>query len=167
MRVRLSIAAVLLLALASAVPAASFSFKLDSDHSAKVTAESSSGDASERSFQNPPSAQPGTVIDRIIFIGNRRIRSDTLKARIFTREGDNYNEETLRRAFQALWNTQFFEDVKLRVEDSPNRSSGKIIIFDVKEHPQIRRIPYAGVHSVSESDILDRFKHAKVGLSVE
>jgi outer membrane protein insertion porin family len=107
------------------------------------------------------------VIDRIEFLGNRRVRSDTLKARIFSREGDNYNEETLRRDFQALWNTQFFEDVKLRVEDSPNRVGGKIIIFDVKERPQIRRIRYDGIHSVSESDILDRFKQAKVGLSVE
>src|SRR5713226_713568 len=59
------------------------------------------------------------VIDRIDFIGKRRVRSDTLRARIFSRDGDVYNEETLRRDFQALWNTQFFEDVKLRVEDSP------------------------------------------------
>jgi outer membrane protein insertion porin family len=107
------------------------------------------------------------VIVRIDFIGNRRVRSDTLKARIFSRESDVYNEETLRRDFQALWNTQFFEDVKLRVEDSPNRADGKIIIFEVKERPQIRRIRYDGIHSVSESDILDRFKERKVGLSVE
>ena len=119
MRVRLSIAAAaLLLALASSLLAAaprdpnsaaspsSFFFLFDSDHSAKVTAESAVGDASGRSFQNPPSEQPGTVIDRIIFIGNRRIRSDTLKARIFSRDGDPYHEETLRRDFQALWNTQ-------------------------------------------------------------
>ncbi len=65
------------------------------------------------------------MIERIEFLGNRRIRSDTLKARIFTREGDRYNEETLRRDFQALWNTQFFEDVKLRVEDSPDRTEFK------------------------------------------
>src|SRR5216683_7148502 len=129
----------------------------------------------DRSSANPQTAaqrpaaalQQQFVIDRIEFLGNRRVRSDTLKARIFSREGDNYNEETLRRDFQALWNTQFFEDVRLRVEDSPNRSSGKIIIFDVKERPQIRRIRYDGIHSVSESDILDRFKQAKVGLSVE
>ena len=108
-----------------------------------------------------------SVIDRIDFIGNRRVRSDTLKARIFSREGDVYNEETLRRDFQALWNTQFFEDVKLRVEDSPSRPNGKIIVFEVKERPQIRRIRYDGIHSVSESDILDRFKERKVGLSVE
>src|SRR5215471_18225031 len=73
------------------------------------------------------------VIDRIDFIGNRRVRNDTLRARIFSRAGDTYNEETLRRDFQALWNTQFFEDVKLRVEDSPRRADGKVIIFEVKE----------------------------------
>jgi len=33
--------------------------------------------------------------------------------------------------------------------------------------PQIRRIRYDGMHSISESDILDRFKERKVGLSVE
>src|SRR5208282_5545531 len=73
----------------------------------------------------------------------------------------------LRRDFQALWNTQFFEDVKLRVEDSPDRANSKIIIFEVTERPVIRRIRYDGIHSVSESDILDRFKERKVGLTVE
>jgi outer membrane protein insertion porin family len=115
----------------------------------------------------PQTGQQPLVIERIDFVGNRRIRSDTLKARIFSREGDVYNEETLRRDFQALWNTQFFEDVKLRVEDSPDRSNAKIIVFDVKERPVIRRIRYEGTHSVSESDILDRFKERKVGLTVE
>ena len=123
----------------------------------------------DRSAAHPRAAaqQQQLVVERIDFIGNRRVRSDTLKARIFSRDGDVYNEETLRRDFQALWNTQFFEDVKLRVEDSPNRAGGKIIIFEVKERPQIRRIRYDGIHSVSESDILDRFKERKVGLSVE
>jgi outer membrane protein insertion porin family len=113
------------------------------------------------------SSEGQTVISRIEFVGNRRIRSDTLQARIFSRKGDVYNEETLRRDFQALWNTQFFEDVKLRVQDDPSNPNGKIIIFDVKERPQIRRIRYDGIHSISESDILDRFKERKVGLSVE
>jgi outer membrane protein insertion porin family len=105
-------------------------------------------------------------IERIDFEGNRRIRRDTLLARIFTRVGDPYNEETLRRDFQALWNTQFFEDVQLRVEDG-EKPNGKVIIFEVKERPVIRRIRYDGIHSISESDILDRFKEKKVGLTVE
>ena len=107
------------------------------------------------------------VVEDIRFEGNRRIRTDTLKARIFTRAGDPYSEETLRRDFQALWNTQFFEDVKLRVEDSPDKGNAKVIYFEVKERPVIRRIRYEGIHSISESDILDRFKEKKVGLTVE
>ena len=107
------------------------------------------------------------MIERIDFVGNRRIRKDTLQARMFSRPGDTYNEDALRRDFQALWNTQFFEDVKLRVEDSPTNEDAKIIVFEVKERPIIRRIRYDGIHSISESDILDRFKEQKVGLTVE
>ncbi len=138
---------------------------LDSSDSPKVSAATDAeSDQTPQARQDQP---PAAVVDRIIFLGNRRIRTDTLKARIFSREGDPYNEETLRRDFQALWNTQFFEDVKLRVEDSPDGPNHKNIIFDVKERPVIRRIRYDGIHSVSESDILDRFKERKVGLTVE
>jgi len=110
---------------------------------------------------------PAAVIQRIEFVGNRRIRSDTLKTRIFSREGDTYSEDTLHRDFQALWNTQYFEDIRLEVEDSPDRPNSKIIIFYLQERPVIRRIEYKGNKSVSESDILERFKDRKVGLSVE
>jgi outer membrane protein insertion porin family len=178
MRVVLSAAAIVLLLASSVVAAAqhhpnaaaspsSFSAPFDSADFAKVTAESDALTDSEHPFQNPPPQPPGTIIDRILFIGNRRVRSDTLKARIFSRDGDPYNEETLRRDFQALWNTQFFEDVKLRVEDSPEGPNHKNVIFEVKERPVIRRIRYDNIHSVSESDILDRFKERKVGLTVE
>ena len=121
-----------------------------------------------QSTQGSAAASSGNAyIERIDFVGNRRIRTDTLKARIFSREGDPYNEDTLRRDFQALWNTQYFEDVKLTVEDAPGKPNAKIIIFNVTERPVIRRIRYEGMHSVSESDILDRFKEKKVGLTVE
>ena len=122
------------------------------------------GQSGQKNTVRPSDGQ--AFIERIDFTGNRRIRSDTLKARIFSRDGDPYNEETLRRDFQALWNTQFFEDVKLSVEEG-DKPGGKIVIFDVKERPIIRRIRYEGIKSVSESDILDRFKEKKVGLTVE
>ncbi|HXN99394.1 MAG TPA: outer membrane protein assembly factor BamA, partial [Candidatus Acidoferrales bacterium] len=125
-------------------------------------------------WQDPLWAQQGQgptgpqyVITRIDFIGNHRIQNDTLRARIFSRAGDPYSEEAVRRDFQALWNTQFFEDVRLEVEDSPDRPDGKIVVFYLKERPIIRRIEYKGNKSISESDILDAFKDKKVGLSVE
>jgi len=121
--------------------------------------------AEAQTQSNPAQAQE--FIERIDWGGLRRIRRDTVNARIFSRVNDPYNEETLRRDFQALWNTQFFEDVKLRVEDSPDKPGGKIITWEVKERPVIRRIRYDGIKSISESDILDRFKEKKVGLTVE
>jgi outer membrane protein insertion porin family len=146
------------LASANAIPS---STSLDS-----AATDSGTGSGAEAGQQRA-SDQPQVVIERIEFLNNRRVRSDTLKARIFSREGDPYSEETLKRDFQALWNTQFFEDVKLRVEDSPDKPNAKIVIFVVQERPVIRRIRYDGIHSVSESDILDRFKERKVGLTVE
>ncbi len=143
------------------------SLPFDSDSPRAESVTTTDPQAAQQGVQQAANGQPVAVIERIEFLGNRRIRTDTLKARIFSREGDPYNEETLRRDFQALWNTQFFEDVKLQVEDSSDRPDGKIIIFNVKERPQIRRIRYEGNKSISESDILDRFKERKVGLSVE
>ncbi|MGH9703453.1 MAG: POTRA domain-containing protein, partial [Candidatus Acidiferrales bacterium] len=107
----------------------------------------------------PQSSSPNQgIITSILFDGNRRIQSDTLRSRIFSRVGDPYNSETSRRDFQALWNTQYFEDIRLEVEDDPKTPNGKILVFHVQERPIIRRIEYKGNKSVSESDILDRFK---------
>jgi outer membrane protein insertion porin family len=165
----LAVAGLLLASASGATPrrelAARSSIDFDSSSEAKVTPFEQDSAAGATRQQQPQQSQ--AVIDRIIFLGNRRVRRDTLQARIFSREGDPYNEDTLRRDFQALWNTQFFEDVKLRVEDSPDGPNHKNIIFEVKERPVIRRIRYEGTHSVSESDILDRFKERKVGLTVE
>src|ERR1700733_4836900 len=122
-----------------------------------------------RLAQQAPAATSADTptIERIEFQGNRRIRSETLRARIFSRPGDVLNDDALRRDFHALWNTQYFEDIRLEVEDSADKPNQKIIIFYVTERPIIRRIEYKGNKSVSESDILDRFKDRKVGLSIE
>jgi outer membrane protein insertion porin family len=113
-----------------------------------------------------PGASP-TIIERIEFVGNHRVQRDTLLARIFSRPGDPYSPEAVERDFQALWNTHFFEDVRLEVEDSTDQANGKILLFYVVERPIIRRIEYKGNKSISESDILDAYKDKKVGLVVE
>ena len=117
----------------------------------------------------PPPAPQQTApkIAEIRFDGNRRIRTETLQARIFSRTGDPYNADALRRDFQALWNTQYFEDIRLEIQDKPGDPNAKIVTFYVIERPIIRRIEYHGIKSITESDILDRFKDRKVGLSVE
>ncbi len=117
--------------------------------------------------QAPVQGESTPVIERIDIVGNRRIPRGTIQARMFSRVGDPYNEAALRRDFRALWNTQFFEDIRLEVEPSPQNPNGRIVVFYLRERPVIRRIEYEGLKSVTESDVLERFKERKVGLSVE
>ena len=104
------------------------------------------------------------VVTGITIHGNRRIPADTIKSRIFTRVGDVFDAASLERDFNSLWNTGYFEDIRFEREQT---SKGWIIHIYVKERPTIREINYLGASSVSTSDILDRFKERKVGLSVE
>ena len=104
------------------------------------------------------------VISEINVQGNRRIPAETVKARIFTHPGDIYDPAGLERDFNSLWNTGYFEDIRFSREETPK---GWRLIIQVKEKPTIREINYVGLSSVSTSDVLDRFKEAKVGLSVE
>ena len=104
------------------------------------------------------------VVSEIVVSGNRRIPAETIRARIFTKPGDVYDAAALERDFNSLWNTGYFEDIKFTREQTPK---GWRITVAVKEKPTIREINYAGLSSVSNSDVLDRFKQDKVGLVVE
>jgi outer membrane protein insertion porin family len=104
------------------------------------------------------------VISETNVSGNRRIPAETIRARIFTKPGDVYDAAALERDFNSLWNTGYFEDIKILREQTPK---GWRLTFQVKEKPTIREISYLGHGSVSDSDILDRFKQDKVGLVVE
>jgi outer membrane protein insertion porin family len=115
-----------------------------------------------------PQARPApetATIEQINFEGNRRIRRDVLLARIYSRTGDVYNPAMIDKDYHGLWNTGYFDDVFVTVEDSTDKPNAKIITFHVLERPTIRRIEYKGNKSVSESDILDRFKEAKLALT--
>jgi outer membrane protein insertion porin family len=123
-------------------------------------------------LENPAPTQPGEqpqpngeVIKAIEFRGARRVPADMLKQLIMTKVGDVYNEETLRRDFMRLWNTGRFDDIKLETEPDP--TGGVIVRFVLTERRVIRSINYEGIHTVTVSEILDRFKERKVGLVVE
>ena len=104
------------------------------------------------------------LITEIVVHGNRRIPAETVRGRIFTRPGDVYDAAALERDFNSLWNTNYFEDIRFEREQTPK---GWRIHVYVKERPTISEIEYSGLNSVSKSDVLDRFKDRKVGLSPE
>ena len=133
------------------------------------------GAVAQPQFEQPRTVAPGeplagpavaeNVIESIQFRGARRVPQDTLRAMIFTKTGDVYSDEGLRRDFMALWNTNRFDDIRLESEKGDR--GGVILTFVVVERPVIRDIKYEGLKSASTSDVLDRFKERKVGLVVE
>ncbi len=109
-------------------------------------------------------AQGGDTVLQIRVIGNRRIPRETILARLFTHVGDTYDPTSVERDFNSLWNTGYFENLRIEREDT---AKGVILDVYVQEKPTIREINYKGLNSISQSDILDRFKKEKVSLSVE
>jgi len=83
---------------------------------------------------------------------------------IFTKVRDKYDEDSLRRDFITLWNTSRFDDIKMEREAG---RTGWIIRFVLVERRVVRSIKYDGLKSIQVSEVLDRFKERKVGLTVE
>jgi len=108
-------------------------------------------------------SQPNTIIE-IRVIGTRRIPQEAVKARMFSHVGEPYDPLTVERDFNSLWNTGYFEDVRIEKEDTPQ---GVILDVYVREKPLIRDIEYKGNSSITESDIMARYKKEKVGLTPE
>jgi outer membrane protein insertion porin family len=109
-------------------------------------------------------AQTQQTIETITVEGNRRIPADTIKSRVYTREGDIYDQAALERDLRSVWNMGYFDDVRIEKEQGPK---GVIVHIFVREKPTIRTIDYKGLSSVSQSDVLERYKKTKVGLTVD
>ena len=109
-------------------------------------------------------AQDAQTIQQIRVIGNRRIPKETILARLFTHVGDTYDPVSVERDFNSLWNTGYFDNLRIEREET---EKGVILDIFIVEKPNIREINYKGLSTVTVSDVLDRFKKEKVGLSVE
>lgn len=110
-----------------------------------------------------PGAKAQVLVEAVLFRGNRRIPSSTLYARIQTRQGSVYSVNAIERDFMALWNTGYFDDIRVVTDDGKH---GKIITFFVEEKKLIRSIKYTGLSSVTESDVMDRLQQEHVGLTI-
>jgi outer membrane protein insertion porin family len=97
-------------------------------------------------------------------IDNRRIPKESVLARLYSRQNDLYDPQIVERDFNSLWNTGYFEDIQIERVDTPK--CVQLVIY-VREKPTIREINYKGLNAVTLSDVLDRYKKAKVPVSVE
>lgn len=112
----------------------------------------------------PAAAPPTDTIEAINFTNVRRIRQDTLRSQILSKVGDRFDKDALDRDLVALWNTMRFNDIYWGYEPG---QTGWIITFHLVERPVIRTFDFDGMKSIQKSEILDRFKERKVGLSAD
>ncbi|HSP67265.1 MAG TPA: outer membrane protein assembly factor BamA [Bryobacteraceae bacterium] len=111
-----------------------------------------------------PDRPPADTIESINFRGARKVPQDTLRAMIFTKRGDAYDADTLHRDLITLWNSNRFDNIEVTREPG---QTGWIITFVVAERPVVRTIKYDGLKSITTSEVLDRFKERRVGLTPE
>jgi outer membrane protein insertion porin family len=109
-------------------------------------------------------AQDEDIIENIEVRGGRRVPQDTVKFHILSQKNARLDPNVLRRDFKAVWQTGFFDDLRIEIEQG---KTGKIVIFWVKEKPLIREIKYEGLKSATNTEVLDKFKEKKVGLGIE
>jgi outer membrane protein insertion porin family len=111
----------------------------------------------------PQESQP--KVEAIEIRGNRRVPVDTIKYNIQTKPGDTLNPDVIRRDIKTLYAQGFFDDIRVDAEDG--KSGSVVLAFIVRERPLIRRVDFTGLSSISKSDVLDKLKERKIGISQE
>src|ERR1051326_5069538 len=113
----------------------------------------------------PPQTTIAPKIESVEVRNNRRIPGDTIKYNIQTKAADTLNPDIIRRDIKTLYAQGYFDDI--RVDEEPGKSGGVVVVFTVKEKPLIRSIDFVGINTISKSDILDKLKERKIGISQE
>ncbi|GBC60057.1 outer membrane protein assembly factor BamA [Desulfonema ishimotonii] len=91
--------------------------------------------------------------------GNRRIESDAIREVIKTGPGDVFLAKSLSGDLKAVYKMGYFDDIRIDAEESPD---GKIITFNVREKPTIRRIRITG-NRIYEDDEVKENLNLKTG----
>lgn len=105
----------------------------------------------------PVQAIESFTVKDIKVTGAKRIGAGTIFNYLTIEVGDRIDNERVSTAIRSLYNTGFFEDVRL------SRSGATLIVY-VKERPTIGEIKVKGSKKLSEEKILKRI--AKVGLAL-
>lgn len=104
-------------------------------------------------------AEKETRIKSIEIKGNRRIETETIRARIKIQEGDLFSIGTVREDLKTVYQMGYFDDVSI---DSEEINGEVRLIFLVKEKPIITDIVYHGNKEIEREKL-----NEKVTIKVE
>ena len=95
------------------------------------------------------------IIEKIQIEGNKKVSRETIQFYMKSREGGVYDPEKLKEDFKALWETGFFENIRIEEENGGN---GKIVRLVLVENPLISSVTYKLSKKVKESDITEKLQ---------
>lgn len=98
-----------------------------------------------------PASGGGIKIKQIEIMGNKRIETQAIQAKIETRVGDPFRPEALREDLKAIYQMGYFQDIRTETE---TKEDGVIVTFWVMERPTLVEIQYAG----NEEILIDKLK---------
>ncbi len=108
----------------------------------------------------------GRLVESVDIIGNRRLTAKQIFFWIETRPGDLYSEEQLKRDFDALLVTGYFDKTQARVTIEDAIRGGVAVVFFVVELPLIGEINFEGL-KVERSKVIEALKKENVDLQPE
>ncbi|MBL0700596.1 MAG: outer membrane protein assembly factor BamA [Desulfosarcina sp.] len=115
-------------------PLSSFSVGGEGIENLPLTVEKLAGDISLKLFKKEKVVQ-------VLVKGNDRIETDAIKRVIATKPGDIYLTKSLTKDLRTIYAMGYFEDIRIESEES---ADGKIIIFNLKEKPTVKKITITG-----------------------
>ena len=94
------------------------------------------------------------IVDNIKVKGNDRISEETVILFGEISKGTNYDNNGLNKILKNLYNTNYFEDVNLKIESNT-------LIITIKEYPIIQNIIYNGVKAKKFLEIISKITSLK------
>ena len=102
------------------------------------------------------------IIENIMVIGNKKVSKDTVLFYMKSKPNEIYSKDILKKDFQSLWETGFFENIRIETEDGPQ---GIIIKIIVKENLFISTITYKTGKQIKKDDITSKLQENNIILS--
>src|SRR5262245_27977399 len=103
-------------------------------------------------------------IEEVRVTGNRRIPTDTVKYQLQTKRNDRLNPAIIAADVKRLYAQGHFDDIRV---DQDTGKSGIIVTFSVKEKKTVRSVKYAGLNSITNSEVLDKLREKKSTITQE
>lgn len=108
----------------------------------------------------PPTAT-GRLIEELDIIGNRRFTKDEILSWIKVRPGDVYDEERIKKDFDALLATGYFDKLTTRVFMEDAVRGGVRVVFEVAELPVTGEIKFVGI---DRAQVLEAWRNDHIDL---